>query len=101
MTSDPTCAEDVYMVLKYRIVVDRYGTRRYYNSAGQRHRVEGPAVECVNGDKFWYQNDLLHRDVGPAVEYNHGRKSWYLHGLEYSEAEYHAALKTMGIQNDH
>ena len=98
MTSDPTCAEDVYMVLKYRIVVDRYGTRRYYNSAGQRHRVEGPAVELTNGDKFWYQNDLFHRTDGPAVELSNGVRLWRLHGVEYTESEYYKELER---NNDH
>ena len=85
MNSEPTCAEQVFEALKYRVAVDRYGTRRYYNSAGQRHRVEGPAVECVNGDKFWYQNDLLHRDDGPAIEYADGTRCWCQNGLRHRE----------------
>ena len=58
----------VFDALKYRIEVDQFGTRRYYNSAGQLHRTDGPAVEYSNGDRVWYQNGFLHRIDGPAIE---------------------------------
>ena len=122
MTTDITCAE-LYTALKYRIVADHFGTRRYYNSAGELHRVEGPAIEWANGSKEWRQNGKLHRDVGPAVVFRdgtyawyqnglthrtdgpavklaNGTYAWYLHGVEYTKSEYHTALKAMGIQND-
>ena len=64
----------VFDALKYRIEVDARGTRRYYNSANQLHRIDGPAVEWANGDNFWYQNGQLHRTNGPAVEWGDGAK---------------------------
>ena len=44
------------------------------------HRVDGPAVEYINGDKSWYQNGKRHRTDGPAVEGIDGTKSWWLNG---------------------
>ena len=47
------------------------------NEQGQRHRLDGPAVEGANGTKQWFQNGQLHRLDGPAVEYANGTKVWY------------------------
>ena len=105
--------------LKYRVEVDRLGTRRYYNSEGKLHRDAGPAVVRADGAKFWYQNNQLHRDAGPAVvcegvakewwfkgvrhriggaavEHTNGNKEWWINGVEYTEAEYQAQLKALG-----
>jgi len=32
------------------------------------NRDDGPAVEKLNGEKFWYLGGFLHRNDGPAVE---------------------------------
>ena len=60
----------VFESLKYRIEVDDFGTRRYYNSAGQ-----------------------VHRNDGPAVIYAGVARGWFLHGVEYAEQKYHARLR--------
>lgn len=86
----------LYEALKYRVEVDKFGTRRYYNRAGQRHREDGPAVEYADGVTAWYQNNLLHRVDGPAVEYANGSKEWYINGTEYNECDYYQQLKTQG-----
>ena len=52
---------------------------------GQRHRLDGPAYESVNGDTFWYLNGRLHREDGPAVENADGSKQWYLNGQRHRE----------------
>ena len=75
--------QDVFDTLKYRIEVDRAGTRRYYDATEQLHRENGPAVEYVNGNKEWWQNDQLHRTDGPAVEWTDGVKFWYQHGQRH------------------
>lgn len=75
--------QDVFDTLKYRIEVDRDGTRRYYDAAGQYHRDDGPAIEWANGHKEWWQNDKLHRVDGPAVELVDGSKVWYQHGQRH------------------
>ena len=121
MTTDYTSAEELYTALKYRVVVDQHGTRRYYNNLGHLHCTDGPAViwvdgtkywfqndqlhctdgaavEYADGDKHWYQNGLRHRTDGPAIVCSNGTKHWYLHGVEYSEVGFRAALKSLGIQ---
>ena len=62
----------VFDTLKYRIEVDKFGTRRYYNSANQLHRENGPAVDDANGHKEWWQNGQRHRIDGPAIEWCNG-----------------------------
>jgi hypothetical protein len=48
------------------------------------HRVGGPSIISVNGDKYWYVNGKLHRIDGPAVICkNHGKyayESYYYKG---------------------
>ena len=74
----------VFDALRYRIEVDQEGTRRYHNSAGQLHRVDGPAVEYADGTKVWLINGLRHREDGPAVEIAGSTvihtRFWYFHG---------------------
>jgi hypothetical protein len=46
---------------------------------GQRHRLDGPAVEYADGDRSWLQYGIFHREDGPAMEYftqNHIRWLW-------------------------
>ena len=106
----------VFEALKYRVVVDMFGTRRYYNSDNQLHRESGPAVEykdgekqwCQNGQlhrtdgpavlwadgsKLWYQNGKRHRTDGPAIEWPSGNKTWYINGSLMTEAEFNQAVK--------
>ena len=78
----------VFDTLKYRIEVDRYGTRWYRNAMGQLHRDDGPAVEYADGGKLWFQNNRLHRTNGPAVECSSGRKEWWLSGRRMTEVQY-------------
>ena len=70
----------VFDALKYRIEVNKFRTRRYYNSAGELHRDDGPAVEYADGTKCWYHNGLRHRTDGPAIEWAHGINEWWLNG---------------------
>ena len=116
--------KDLVDVLKYHIEVDRYGTHRYYNGAGQLHREDGPAIITVQGSAFWYQCGLRHRTDGPAIEYSDGGKEWwqngqrhrtdgpaivwddgsrqwFLYGREYTESAFHEKLKKLGPCNDH
>ena len=115
-----TTPAELYSALKYRVEVSPItGTRMYYNSAGQLHREDGPAIEYANSNKEWWQNDqrhrtdgpamthtdgfsawfqngLRHRTVGPAVEHADGIKEWWLHGVEYTQREYYTQLKALG-----
>ena len=91
--------QEVFEALKYRIEVNEWGTRRYFNSAGELHRGDGPAVEHANGVKFWYHNDRLHRTGGPAVEWANGHKEWWINGVILTEAEFNQRVK-MPEQDD-
>ena len=79
---------DVFDTLVSRVTIDDFGTRRYYNAAGELHRVGGPAVEYANGSKEWWYNGLLHRTDGPAIDFTKGGQCWYLHGRMYTRAEH-------------
>jgi len=56
------------------------------------HRLDGPAVEGVNGRKEWIANGARHRLDGPAVEDADGHKVWLVNGviitLMHSNGEY-------------
>lgn len=67
--------------------VDVHGTWRWYNEAGQLHRLDGPAVECVDGTSAWYKHGTLHRVDGPAFELANGYKEYRLEGKRYSNLE--------------
>ena len=107
---------EVFESLKYRIEVDSYGTRRYYNSANRLHRESGPAVEykdgekrwyrngllhridgsvikCTDNSKYWYQNGQLHRTDGPAIERSDGSMEWFINSEELTEAEFNQRVK--------
>lgn len=47
--------------------VDSRGTVRYWNSNGEIHRLDGPAVIEADGRRIWRYKDLTHRKDGPAV----------------------------------
>ena len=60
--------------------IDKNGNKFWYNSKGELHRTDGPAIERVDGTKFWYINGKLHRAEGPAIEYADGATTWYING---------------------
>ena len=63
--------------------IDKNGNKRWFNDEGKKlHRIDGPAVERANGDKFWYVNGLLHRLDGPAVELANGSVEYWEDGVQ-------------------
>ena len=66
-------------IKKYYVTVNDFGTTRWHKDAKCtiRHRENGPAIEWLNGDIEWWQNDQLHRIDGPAIECADGTKRWY------------------------
>ena len=92
---------DVYLALKYRIVVDKAGRRLCLNHNGDPHCEDGPAIVWANGTKEWYQNGLHHREDGPAVEFPSGMHKWCLNGIIFSQQRYYKRLAELGIANDH
>ena len=69
------------------------GDKHWFNQNGQYHRLDGPAIERLNGYKAWFQNDQLHRLDGPSVEYPNGNKYWYIESKEYTEKEFNELRK--------
>ena len=65
--------------------IDKYGTKKWRLPNGNYHREDGPAIECKNGDKYWWLNDKRHRENGPAVEWANGDKWWWLNGKRHRE----------------
>ena len=69
------------------IKIDKDGNTFYYSNKKMTryHRVDGPAVEYANGDKYWYVDGKFHRENGPAIEYANGGKYWYVYGKIHRE----------------
>ena len=61
-------------------VIDGNGNTVWHNEKGQRHRLDGPAMEFTDGSKTWWVCGNLHRIDGPAVESSSGDKYWYVNG---------------------
>lgn len=59
------------------------GNRYYFNSKGEAHRTNGPAI-IYHEDNFWHNlwslNGVIHRDNGPAIENSRGHKEYWYHG---------------------
>jgi hypothetical protein len=72
------CNEQEYKNYKYWVI-------EYYNVNNQYHRLDGPAIEYSNGNKYWYKNGLPHREDGPALEFYYGEKWWYKNGKQHRE----------------
>jgi len=73
-----------------KIYIGKDGTKEYRNSKGYLHRLNDPAIEYINGDKFWYKEGLCHRVDGPAWEWADGDKRWYLLFKELEEKEFNS-----------
>ena len=69
------------------IYINKYGSKFYYKDKAMEilHREDGPAVEDVDGSKFWCLNGKLHREDGPAYEDAKGIKEWCLNGKLHRE----------------
>jgi len=66
------------------------GDRVWINYKGRRHRDNGPAVERIDGTKYWLKNGKFHRLDGPAIEYSNSDSDryWYIEGERYTEEEF-------------
>lgn len=64
-----------------------------YYVNGLIHRIDGPAIECPDGYKFWCKDGEYHRLDGPAIEYpeeTKGWQSWHVEGKRYTKKEFDA-----------
>lgn len=57
----------------------------WVNELGELHRLDGPAVECDDGDKEWWVAGMRHREDGPAIEWSDGVKEWWVAGKRHRE----------------
>ena len=57
----------------------------WVNELGHLHRIDGPAVECDDGDKEWWVDGMRHRLDGPAIEWSDGVKEWWVAGIRHRE----------------
>lgn len=67
------------------------GCRTYFNESGDKHRVNGPAVEYPNGDFEYWLNGKKHRLGGPAVSQLCGNSvvlEYFIDGKKYQMDEY-------------
>jgi len=71
--------KEIYMN-ETKMYIDKDGTKVYTNSKEKLHKLDGPAIEYVDGSKFWYKKGKCHRNGGPATELANGDKYWYKEG---------------------
>jgi len=73
-----------------KIYINKYGDKIYYNSNWEYHRINGPAVEYLNGTKYWFKEGLFHRVDGPAIDYLNKNKRWYVLDKKLKEKEFNS-----------
>ena len=71
------------------------GTITYQNDQGQLHREDGPALETLDGMRYWCRNGKWHREDGPAIDYGDGQKSWYVDGKPMTKNEFNAYVHSL------
>jgi len=65
--------------------IDNYGNQFWYNSNGQFHREDGPAIIHHNGYQAWCINGKSHREDGSAVIYSAGYREWWIGNINYTD----------------
>lgn len=86
MLAVPSFARDIdvsrrydYMILfKHEVKITR--KRIIWLRAGVDHRLDGPAVEHIDGYRAWYVNGVMHRTGGPARLGSDGEWEWKQNG---------------------
>ena len=68
-------------------------TSSKYDGSKVIHRIDGPAIEYANGDRFWLVDGKRHRVDGPAVEWVDGRGSWYVEYKYYTEENFNKLIE--------
>jgi len=81
--------------------IDPSGTIKYLNENWDYHQPNGPAYISKDSKyKSWWINGQRHRLDGPAIERRDGTKSWYLNGNKIpvsSQEEFERYLKLMAF----
>ena len=67
---------------------------------GKKHRIGKPAVYKINGDQYWYQNDVFHRTNGPALIEDQGKVlRWFVEGKEYTKTQFDTKMKFVDLSD--
>ena len=86
--------EDEEEGVKLRSVVSRH--KRWFDTKGNLHRLDGPAIIYCDGDMDWYAYGELHRDDGPArIWPSAGLEEWYKNGELYEPSAHDLILWKM------
>ena len=78
----PSKGRGYYYRLDGPAVEDVDGTKEWWVD-DKRHRLDGPAVEDADGTKKWWVEGKRHRLDGPAVEWKSGSKEWLVDGRRH------------------
>jgi hypothetical protein len=62
------------------LTIDAVGNKKWENSSGSLHRLDGPALEWISGGKSWWVDGEPHRLDGPAVIWDNGDMEWWVRG---------------------
>ena len=62
------------------------GSVYHYNSNGNYHRLDGPAIEYATGGGYWFFDGKLHKTDGPAIVWGVGYKEWWINNVKYSKS---------------
>ena len=82
MGNEPVCITDIL------------GNKRWYLGY-KLHRLDGPAIEFVDGEIQWHKNGYRHRLDSPAIVNPNGRNYWYINNLYVNDL-----LKSWAKEND-
>jgi hypothetical protein len=87
--------------------METYTVKVHTNGNGDRfwfqndllHRLDGPAFESANGDRQWWQNGKLHRLDGPAIEFASGDREWWIEGRFFTEEQFNKQTNKSTCEN--
>ena len=88
------------MTQVYKVKVTDDGTIKFLQQ-GKLHRLDGPAIEYLDGHKEWWLNGKLHRLDGPAIEFIDGHTAYVIEGTHFNKASFIKAtqpVKELSIQ---
>ena len=65
--------------------INNFRNQRWYNSNGNFHREDGPAIIYAHGLQVWYINGRKHRTDGPAYMTVGDWYGWWINGVSYRD----------------
>lgn len=72
------------------LLVDSDGTKRWFDTHGRLHRLDGPAIEKPDGYREWAFHGINHRLDGPAIIWPRRPNPWArFHAIEQADGSLH------------